>query len=162
MSTNDPLTQEQLDAIRERLDAATEGPWMPDNDEPGYVIAPGDPSGWDGYLIASTVDHDGGLFVQEHNAELIAHAPQDLTALLAEVERLRNELAKAREVTDEKITEAISGSMEVNCELRVMENMLTTWCEAHDSEVDAADRCFHVWDIVEPALTAALGGGDDA
>ena len=50
------ITDKRLTEIRERLDAATPGPWMPDNDEPGYVIAPDDPSGWDGYLIASTVD----------------------------------------------------------------------------------------------------------
>lgn len=100
------ITEKRLDEIRERLDAATPGPWMPDNDEPGYVIAPDDPSGWDGYLIARTVDHDGGLFVQEHNAELIAHAPQDLADLLAEVGRLRGELAKAREITEDKVERA--------------------------------------------------------
>lgn len=27
------ITEKQLDEIRERLDAATPGPWMPDNDE---------------------------------------------------------------------------------------------------------------------------------
>lgn len=149
------ITEKRLDEIRERLDAATPGPWRPDNDEPGYVIAPGDPSGWDGYLIASTVDHDGGLFVQEHNAELIAHAPQDLADLLAEVERLRGVLAKAREVTEEKVEKGGVAANDVGW---------TCYGGAHEpGSYHECPECKKVSDqLARCVLTAALGGGDDA
>ena len=90
MSTN-PMTQEQLDAIQERVDAATPGPWAVDSDDPAYIIYP-EKGGWDGLVIAHVAEQDGALFPVEHNGALIAHAPQDLTALLAEVERLRARL----------------------------------------------------------------------
>ena len=88
MSTNDPMTQEQLDAIQERLDAATPGPWAVDSDDPAYIIYP-EKGGWDGLVIAHVAEQDGALFPVEHNGSLIANAPQDLADLLAEVERLR-------------------------------------------------------------------------
>lgn len=88
MSTNAPMNQEQLDAIQERVDAATPGPWAVDSDDPSYIIY-SERGGWDGLVIAQVADQDGALFPVEHNGALIAHAPQDLTALLAEVERLR-------------------------------------------------------------------------
>lgn len=150
------ITEKRLTEIQARVEDATEGPWFVDGPA---QCGPGDT------LTVYPVEDGGTLaYVQPSwgDAEFISRAREDIPALLAEVERLRAELAKAREVTEEKITEAVYGSMEVNCELRVMENMQTTWCEAHDSEVDAADRCFHVWDIVDPALTTALNGCDDA
>lgn len=88
MNTNNPMTQEQLDAIRERVEVATNGPWAVDSDDPAYIIYP-EKGGWDGLVIAHVAEQDGALFPVEHNGSLIAHAPQDLTDLLAEVERLR-------------------------------------------------------------------------
>ena len=88
MSTNDPMTQEQLDAIQERVNAATRGPWAVDSDDPAYIIYP-EKGGWDGLVIAQVADQDGALFSVEHNGALIAHARQDLADLLAEVRRLR-------------------------------------------------------------------------
>lgn len=88
MSNNEPMTQEQLDAIRGRVEAATDGPWSIDSDDFTYVIHP-EKGGWDGLVIAQVADQDGALFSVEHNGALIAHAPQDLADLLAEVERLR-------------------------------------------------------------------------
>lgn len=88
MSTNEPMTQEQLDAIRERVEVATDGPWAVDSDDPSYIIH-SERGGWDGLVIAQVAEQDGALFPVEHNGALIAHAPQDLTDLLAEVERMR-------------------------------------------------------------------------
>lgn len=88
MSTHESMTQERLDAIQERVDTATRGPWAVDSDDPAYIIYP-EKGGWDGLVIAHVVEQDGALFPVEHNGSLIAHAPQDLADLLAEVERLR-------------------------------------------------------------------------
>lgn len=86
--SNNPMTQERLDTIQERVDAATPGPWAVDSDDPAYIIYP-EGGGWDGLVIAHVADQDGALFPVEHNGALIVNAPQDLTDLLAEVERLR-------------------------------------------------------------------------
>ena len=79
MSTNKPMAQEQLHAIRGRL-SDVGAPWefapTPDGDG-GEVIRVGEQGG----PIAWGIDIDA--------AGLIAHAPQDLADLLAEVERLR-------------------------------------------------------------------------
>jgi len=95
------MTQEQLDAIRERVEVATDGPWAVDSDDPSYIIY-SERGGWDGLVIAQVADQDGALFPVEHNGALIANAPQDLTDLLAEVERLRERLT----VDDEMIRRA--------------------------------------------------------
>ena len=99
MSTNEPMTQEQLDAIQERVEVATKGPWAVDSDDPSYIIY-SERGGWDGLVIAQVAEQDGALFPVEHNGALIAHAPQDLADLLAEVERLR-----ARLTVDEDMVE---------------------------------------------------------
>ncbi|WP_145000009.1 hypothetical protein [Kocuria rhizophila] len=86
MSTEQtPMTQERLDAIQERLDVRTSGPWRAiiceSEDHPPHgngVIASG--SCW-------PVVDDETMRVED--ADLIANAPQDLKDLLAEVERLR-------------------------------------------------------------------------
>lgn len=88
MNTNEPMTQERLDAIQARVEVATDGPWAVDSDDPSYIIY-SERGGWDGLVIAQVADQDGALFSVEHNGALIAHAREDVPALLAEVERLR-------------------------------------------------------------------------
>lgn len=105
MSTNAPMTQEQLDAIQERVDAATPGPWAVDSDDPAYIIYP-EKGGWDGLVIAHVAEQDGALFPVEHNGALIAHAREDIPALLAEVERLRAQPA----VTEDMVERAARAS----------------------------------------------------
>lgn len=92
MSTNGPMTREQLDAIQERVDATQNTPWQRGEDDEPMPST-------DDYM--STVnDHDGDpvgycpdcgvrSYYSAQAADLIAHAPQDLTDLLAEVDRLR-------------------------------------------------------------------------
>ena len=82
MSTNNPMTQEELDAIQERLDARTPGTWDWD-DETGTLIAQ------DGDDFAPVLAYGNSW---QEDRDLIAHAPQDMADLLAEVERLRARL----------------------------------------------------------------------
>lgn len=103
MSTNEPVTQERLDEIRERLEVRTSGPWRAiiceSADHPHHgngVIASG--SCW-------PVVDDETMRVED--ADLIAHAPQDLTDLLADNERLRaeNKQLRARLTVDDDMVE---------------------------------------------------------
>jgi hypothetical protein len=110
------MTKEELDAIRDRLDAASEGEWHYDSLNDGQdwtVFAPTqweelayDEDGREGarlcYGVVSVAECSSpqlSATQRMQNAELIAHAPTDLRALLAEVERLTaerdNALAKA-------------------------------------------------------------------
>jgi hypothetical protein len=81
--------QQQTEA-RERLDAATPGPWLVTPDHPDIVMKPdeGHPDGWDGTMIARVPADEFGL-VDEANAQFIAHAPTDLTAALDALDRVR-------------------------------------------------------------------------
>lgn len=82
MST-DPMTQGQLDTIRRRTEKATEGQW---GVEGPAQCGPSDT------LVVYPVEDGGTLaYVQPswEDAEFIAHAREDVPALLAEVERLR-------------------------------------------------------------------------
>lgn len=80
-----------LDAIRERVAAATDGPW--EHEPYGEQNQNGDCSG--GYVL----DGDGEYVVTDvtnYNGAFIAHARQDVLDLLAEVDRLRAALTDAR------------------------------------------------------------------
>lgn len=150
MSTTEPMTQERLDAIQARVEVATDGPWAVDSDDPSYIIY-SERGGWDGLVIAQVADQDGALFPVEHNGALIAHAPTDLTDLLAEVERLRDELAKAREVTGEKMDDATYAVASVH-------HPLPAGCLCGYKSARKRDVTEHILD----QFIAALCGGDDA
>lgn len=92
------MTQEEIQAIRERLSDATPGPWTAQGlGSEGYVIEVRLP----GETAPDTYDRIGfyGRIAEVRagrrwkglraNAEFIAHAPEDMRRLLAEVERLR-------------------------------------------------------------------------
>ena len=70
---HEPMTQERLDAIRERVDASS-APWMPAKPDEVYRAE-------DGKQVAWNLDPE--------DVDLIAHAPDDLADLLAEVQRLK-------------------------------------------------------------------------
>lgn len=93
MAGGDMSKQDILTTVRERLAKASPGPWRspwdaPDSEEePTFVDA-------DGEAVVSVAWHDGHhLAVSKDNASLIANAPTDIQALLAEVERLQRALA---------------------------------------------------------------------
>lgn len=89
------MTDDELDAIRERLAAATPGPWTADTyAEAIYAL--------DGAAVVSGSRWGGEASVFDHapDADFIAHAPTDIAALLAEVERLCAERAQMTEVQE--------------------------------------------------------------
>lgn len=85
------MTALDLDPIRARLAAATPGPWysewVPDDD---WIVVYGQPHG--AYVCPEVC-----TLTDDADAEFIAHAPADIAALLAEVERLREQLAEEDE-----------------------------------------------------------------
>jgi hypothetical protein len=78
---------DHLNAIRERINAATEGPWEVDADDARQIRTAGD-----GYWVASmrAIYNDEGSdeSVRISNAEFIAHARTDLPRLLDAVEKV--------------------------------------------------------------------------
>lgn len=74
---NKRMTQEQLEAIRKRAEAATAGPWELDGDDGGI---------WNngGFNFLGTARN-----FYDDDANFIAHSREDIPALLAEVERYR-------------------------------------------------------------------------
>ena len=98
MSTNNPMTQEQLDAIRERAAKATAGPWAAWEDQDGQPhmqgrlmvgVAAGVIPDGDTWIEGPDVNNPVAETYIPEDRVLIAHAPQDLADLLAEVKRLR-------------------------------------------------------------------------
>ena len=80
-----------LDAIKARLAAATPGPWWSDSGDPlSTNMAVAVIGGWQ--VQASRPFVGDRVTPAKDDADLIAHAPTDLAALVAEVERLREEL----------------------------------------------------------------------
>jgi hypothetical protein len=89
-----------LEPIKARLSAATPGPWKRyyagidlDGEEMWYV-------GHNGGTV--TIDGVAGDIPYTPDAEFIAHAPSDIAALVAEVERLRKVAEAAAEAIDAK------------------------------------------------------------
>ena len=80
-----------LEPIKERLTAATPGPWFADDDG-GVSTEP------HAYTMTSTpvVDTEGCGMGNPKDATFIANAPTDITALVAEVERLEKEVGTER------------------------------------------------------------------
>jgi hypothetical protein len=89
------LTDADLDAIEARLDAATPGPWHVEDDH-ATENQIWTERRWEAGGGASVVDAGG---MGPADADLIAHAPNDLRALLAEVRRGRRIEAAAWELT---------------------------------------------------------------
>ena len=81
------ITDKRLTEIQARVEAATEGPW---DDQPNWtdtarVVLNGDGEAlWDAVGLMADAD-----------ADFIAHAREDIPALLAEIDRLRGQLADA-------------------------------------------------------------------
>ena len=72
----------EIEAIRQRAEKATEGPW--------YYIDFGD-----GRAISSeATEEEVCMPITDYDADFIAHAREDIPALLAEVEQLRIENEK--------------------------------------------------------------------
>ena len=87
-----------LEPIKARLAAATEGPWfvegMPETAECRVLAIDGEPEPDNNYWGCIPVTSGGSV---PADADLIAHAPTDLARLVAEVERLRAVIKAVRE-----------------------------------------------------------------
>lgn len=79
---SEPLTDDELTAIRGREQAATPGPWFyhPRTEEIYY----GDPGD----------DRNNYMICNPEDFEFAAHARTDIPALLAEIDRLRAEVSR--------------------------------------------------------------------
>lgn len=106
MTTNNPMSQEQLDAIQARAEVAERGPWEVtnggDNGTSTFIEGP------DGDVLIRNMRGHGHLseeyvWIEEPTAQFIAHAREDIPALLAEVDRLRALTA----VTEDMVERAV-------------------------------------------------------
>ena len=90
------MTNEELAAIRHRLASATPGPWEAISDSDGWAVA----HRGQFYARLGTGSIEGAWPRRriEADQQFIAHAPADMTALLAEVARLRAREAALREI----------------------------------------------------------------
>jgi hypothetical protein len=85
MTENKSLNEAELEAIRKRAEAATQGEspeWYVDEDYKDTVRC-----AWSADLMAQSIP-------TEADAEFIAHARQDVPKLLAEIERLNAQLSE--------------------------------------------------------------------
>lgn len=159
------ITDKRLTEIQARVEDATEGPWYVEYESEEcppfkpYAYAIHGPT-MQGVLESQVSDDfkaqyghqmDEVAGVAAADAELIAHAPTDLADLLAEVERLRDELAKAREVTREKMDDATYAVASVH-------HPFSSGCLCGYKSARKRDVTEHILD----QFIAALGGGDDA
>ncbi len=93
MNDDEPITDTELEAMAERVDAASNAPWQ-------SFVEGRDHMGGDNFIRIGGLDDDkADMYVSRDtvpasNADLdfIASARQDLPRLIAEVKRLRREL----------------------------------------------------------------------
>ena len=95
------MTRPDIEAIRSRLNAATEGEWVPSQFHPAYV------SSGDQEIAKTFTDHPNGDTGQD--AAFIAGAKQDIPALLALVDERAAEISSLREAL--KVERAINQAL---------------------------------------------------
>ena len=106
MKKHEPMTEEQLLAIKARAEAATPGPWGIEHVERRI---------WGGSeRVCFLFGQDRRQ--NENNGVFIAHARQDIPDLLAEVERLRAEVARLKDEVA-SLEQELKFSGETECEL---------------------------------------------
>ena len=82
-----------LEPIKERLEAATPGPWRVWRDpDPTRARATAVETAWCYGDIEGDTELITDYLPTDADAELIAHAPEDIASLVAEVERLRGQI----------------------------------------------------------------------
>lgn len=104
-----PMTDEELDAIQGRLNAITQTPWKNCNSTYYGMVKAGKKE----VAVASyfnSIDEDSRVTREDQaaNAEFIANAPTDIARLLAEVERLREEVKRRDKIVVELREEVAS------------------------------------------------------
>ena len=136
------MTPEELAAIRARAEAATPGPW---DGVPGRCILPDD---WNHRYTAHQVI-EGCIYNPnaENDHAFIAHAREDIPALVAEVERLQAELARVQLVVEaaEAFVRATRGLFGGTVDVFSPDVAKRTWERVHEALValDAAREEAH-------------------
>lgn len=89
------LTTQEIEAIRERAEKATEGPWY-------YALNINEQTGEPDVLphVISDTQEVISENMYDENAEFIAHAREDIPKLLAEVERLETAIQDAISIAE--------------------------------------------------------------
>lgn len=116
-----------LDPIRARLAAATPGPWF--RRQIGTLapeVASHHTTTWYGSPCTEAVVIHGFHNDNDLDLDLIANAPSDMAALIAEVERLRTELADHTPAP---------------CDMKCREPYDFAWCKTHDSTFPLGEKC---------------------
>ena len=136
------MTTLDLEPIKARLDKAhTEwGPWKAKEDS------------WDGYSVVIDDNGPGVSIVAEQigqgedggrgDAEMIAHAPEDIAALISEVERLRAERDGDGDVESGTLWHAQRDVSRLRNELHQIEALrrkAEIRCESLEAQIDAVD-----------------------
>jgi hypothetical protein len=98
--TNPPA--DRIAEIRARLDAATEGPWVYESAADIHGVEDGRIHYVTPQFAARDDDPPMTSFYDRADAELVANAPTDLAYLLARVEELEGQLAKAQAELDDQ------------------------------------------------------------
>ena len=83
------MTRDELDAIRQRVEAATPGPWAVSSPSSGHGVTVGHRM-----ILYATIE------LALPDAEFIAHARSDIPALLDEIALLRQQLKDAYTTLD--------------------------------------------------------------
>lgn len=90
------MNQEQLNAIKERVGKATQGPWESEETAEGHIdiFNPNED-----YVICQTGNETYDC-LNDGNTEFIKHSITDVPALVVEVERLQKALEQVMEVEE--------------------------------------------------------------
>ena len=94
-TVHEPITKAELDAMQQRADAASKGPWR------SFIEDRDHECGSDFIQIGGDDDREDDMYVSRDTArasdedlDFIAAARQDVPRLIAEVKRLRDELER--------------------------------------------------------------------
>jgi hypothetical protein len=96
MTRHEPITDAELHAMQQRVDAASKGPWQ------SFIEGRDHFSGDDFIRVGDFHDDEPDMYVYRDRApasdvdlDFIAAARQDIPRLIAEVKRLRDELNRS-------------------------------------------------------------------
>lgn len=146
------MTEDELAAIEARANAATPGPWKLWN---GYDLAYPNVGicgvcriGPEGSIAGVRGAEQRDVLGSSEDLEFIASARQDIPALIAEVRRLRDEVAMTWRAKDRCVTELVNAELERDRLRDALEWIANTECK-HD---DLIPQCIH--HVAKQALNA--------
>lgn len=134
------MDAEQLQAIRERVEAATPGEWTAENWDAEEGFRPEDDEFENAWYVRGMkiiVCGDNGFYTEE-DATFIAYAPDDIRALLDAHDALMAENTRLRAALDEEETYAV----QLECEIRDL--MPTARLDEYDELLSTARQQAHI------------------